>query len=1479
MEGSAHHSVQASVCLQGPLDVARLKTALLNAVSRHEALRTSLTQLPGVSIPVQTIGKTEGSLFLESADGNAQGDPEDPAGSWGLSERPGAVLRVKVVQSSPDKHRLLIEVPSVCADAASLLILINELRSTYAQEQAGAEEGRTLPDPLQYADVSEWLNHVNESEDSMPGLQFWMRSIAEVRQKLPCSKPAGQNLDIYEVQLSSRTAGALHDSSQHPDSDIEALLLTTWVILLEKSGYEVPCIGVAYSGRSSELLRNCIGPLTRHLPLRVHVDKAMPFEMAAVKVSEELAQAAEWQESFDWERFGKEHWSGAGLPYLPFSFEYVNATDSERTSSVTFTTDCLHALADRIGLHLSCAAYNDRVQVRIHWDWALHAQKEIKSIGEGLSVLLDNAITHPKTPSAGLSVVRPDRRKWLLEDLHAPVVFPNQAVPLHELVSAQARKNPEAVALIFDGGKLCYKEVEERAEQVAECLAVAGIGPEDLVAIWMERSPEMIIAMLGILKVGGAYVPVDPQYPEERIKLMLRDSRAKALITQPKLAAQAPVVSVEPFTVEEMCSVRLNRAAARKQVMPENPAYVIYTSGSTGVPKGVIISHRAIVNHMNWMEREFPLKADDCVLQKTLFSFDAAVWEFYAPLIAGSRLVLLRPGGHQDREYLLKCIGENKITVLQLVPSQLRMLLEAEGLKECKSLRRVFCGGEDLPIDLVLQFRSKLPECQLYNLYGPTEAAIDSTWAPCDALTDSHSAPIGRPIANARAYVLDSQGELVVPHLKGELYIAGAGLARGYLHRPDLTAERFVPDPFSRKGGERLYRTGDLVRYREDGQLEFLGRVDHQVKLRGYRIELAEIEVELAKYPGVQQAVAVVREDTAGDKRLVAYVTVSRGTGADAGAMHERLKENLPVYMVPSAIVIVDSLPLTVNGKVDRSALLRLEWIPAERREKPPEGMDQEILCGIFSEVLGRESVSVDDNFFEAGGHSLLATQMISRIRRVFEVDMPLRDLFDHPTVRGLCERIRNARRSGLKPPPLIQRADRQVEMPLSHAQQRLWFLDRMDPGNPAYNVPFAIRLSGHLNVNAVLWSVNEIIRRHEMLRTAFVTRDGTPLQRIMPVAEAELQQLDLSAFDSQERAREISKELSFQAEQPFNLQAGPLLRLKLMRLGVQTHLLAGCLHHIICDGWSISLLAREFSSLYLAYKTGEKPHLPELPIQYVDYALWQREWLQGGMLQEQLHYWLRQLEDLPPASLPLDFCRPEGPNWAANSIPFSIPEELTWKLKRLAQEESATLFMAFLTCWQIMFSRYTGENDVAVGIAISNRSRRELEQLIGCFVNTLVLRTRLRLDHSFRENLADVRHVTTDAQAHQDLPFEVLVEHLQPQREFNRTPLFQAMVVHQHAAALEMEAASLSAELLRVEARASKQDFTLYFVESSHGVTGEIVYRSALFKPASIDRLLRSLEEFMQQVCNDPDSPIAGLQWSSAEESGIGAAFADFLQ
>ncbi|HYO98763.1 MAG TPA: amino acid adenylation domain-containing protein, partial [Pyrinomonadaceae bacterium] len=891
------------------------------------------------------------------------------------------------------------------------------------------------------------------------------------------------------------------------------------------------------------------------------------------------------------------------------------------------------------------------------------------------------------------------------------------------------------------------------------------------------RAPETVVGVLGVLKAGGAYLPLDPAYPRERLDYMFADARARVLLTRRQNAESLHAHDAEVVYLDAVAGEAWAHESAEnlpRRAMAENLAYVIYTSGSTGQPKGVMVNHRGLSNLSLAEALAFELKAESRVLQFASWSFDASVFEMVMTLMCGATLCFAPAGAELPGEALTRFLREHSVNTIALTPTTLAAVPAAE----LPDLQTVITGGEPCSPELVARWAHGR---RFFNVYGPTETTTWATFARCAG--DGRTPSIGRPVANTQVYILDERLQPVPVGVVGQVHIGGVALARGYLNRPELTAEKFMPDPFGVEPGARLYRTGDTARYREGGEIEFVGRIDRQVKLRGFRIELGEIESALAAHEAVRECAVVLREGTqSGERRIVAYTTLDeRMSAPPAAEWRSFLKGKLPDYMIPSAFVVLDAWPLTPGGKLDHRALPAPEQGTVDAGEallSPARTPAEEVLAGIWAEVLGLERVGLDVNFFESGGHSLLATQLVSRVREVFKVELPLRDFFDAPTVREVAAKVESLLRAeqGVQLMP-VTHAPREGDLPLSFAQQRLWFLDQFEPGNSFYNVPSAVRLTGALDVAALEHSLNEVVRRHEILRTTFESTQGQPRQVIAPVLKLSLAQENLRHLNDSERRAEVRRLAVEEAERPFDLASAPLVRARLLQVADDEHVLLFTMHHIVSDGWSVGVLLGEVAALYEAYGRDARAPLAELPIQYADFAAWQRRWLDGEQLDAQLGYWREQLRDAPALlELPTDRPRPPVQTYRGATARFTLAKDLSSGLQRLSRREGTTLFMTLLAAFQSLLQRYSGAEDVLVGTPIAGRNRAEIEGLIGFFVNTLVLRTTFDGDPSFVELLARVREVCLGAYAHQDVPFEKLVEELQPERELSHSPLFQVM-------------------------------------------------------------------------------------------------------
>ncbi|HEX5716217.1 MAG TPA: amino acid adenylation domain-containing protein [Thermoanaerobaculia bacterium] len=1442
---SPAYTARLAICIAGDLETSVLEAALRSLVARHEILRTDFHCMPGVRIPVQVIGI--GDFQIEEADlGQASAEQrEELLAAWPDEVR---AFRARLVRLGAGEGMLQVCIPGLCSDAAGLASLFAEIVRGYETRLGGEEPGG---EPLQYADLAEWQNDLLESGETELGREHWRRVWREPQTPgapSPSGAKSGFQPCAMSVDLGLGAAARVGELAERLNASPRELLLTCWQALLWRlQGGGETVVGVAFDGRRHEVLAGSLGLLTRILPVRFEPHPGSPFATALAGVAEACAEASQWQEYFD-------------FAMLPHQFDWMEIPKPRVAGGVTFSVLHQHADVDRFEIQLSCSTTRGCLGAELRYDGLRIPARVAELLSERFAALLGSVLATPQAPLEELEILGRSERR-LLEAINESRADWPLAGGAHRLFEEQADRCPEAPAVVGEGRVLSYGELDEEANRLARYLRRLGVGPEVLVGVCAERSPQMVAGLLAVLKAGGVFVPLDPSYPRERLAWMLADSAAPVLLTHSQVVPALPTHGARVVLLDADAAPWKGESPERLPDVadPAHPAYVIYTSGSTGKPKGVVVLHHGLRNHLHWVQSVYGLTSEDRILQKTPLSFDVAVREIFWPLSAGACLILARPGGHQDVAYLAGLVAEHGITVLNFVPSLLQAFLEEPGASSCGSLRRIVSGGEALLPELARRCLERLP-VRLHNQYGPTETTITATWWTVEE-PGSQTVPIGRPVANARLYVLDRAMGLVPLDLEGELFVGGAGLARGYLGRPDLTAERFVPDPFSGEPGGRLYRTGDLVRLGTDGALRFLGRIDDQVKVRGFRVELGEIESVLAAHPAVQRAVVVAPRDESGRSRLVAYV-VDGPSPAPAEELRRFLQEMLPEHMVPSAWVRLDSLPLTPSGKVNRRAL------PApEEAVAPGEpagellGPVQEMLAGIWAHLLGPARIGSLDDFFALGGHSLLATQLISRVRDAFHVEMPLRTIFEAPRLADLAGRIEAGMRAGLEAqlPPLVRVSRDGIALPLSSAQRRLWFLHQLEPGSPAYNIPAAVRLYGHLDVPVLRAALGEIVRRHEILRTTFPSFGGQPSQLVHPPGAISLPVIDLRPLAAaQKQAQEL---VDTEVRRPFDLAGGPLWRAHVFLVGDEESVLLMTLHHVVTDGWSSGILVREMVALYTAFSSGAASPLPELPVQYADYAVWQRAWLQGETLGRELAYWRSQLADIPTSlELPTDRPRPAVWSYRGSTRPLALDSMLSERVEALCRRCGVTLFMTLLAAFQTLLHRYTGQVRVPVGSPIAGRDRSEIEGLIGFFINTLVVNADLAEDPGFSSLLHRVREVALAAHAHQSLPFERLVDELRPERNLSHTPLFQVVLVVQNTPQETFALPGLRMSLLPVDTRTAKFDLTLVMGRGDKGLAGYAEYNSDLFDTATVDRLLGHLACLLSAAVNDPETALSEL-------------------
>jgi amino acid adenylation domain-containing protein len=1462
---------------------------------RHSILRTTYTSCEGQ--PVQVVDPHR-EIEIEVTDASNWSEDYLKTQILATADRPfdlekGSVLRIQLYTRHDKTSVQVLVMHQIAGDMWSFDILLEELQLLYTTEmellEGDSAKGNDVINkvdllPWQYTDYVSWQQKTLESAKGKQLWAYWKQELAGELPVLNLPTDRGRPpVQTYEgnsqfIELDEALLEKLRDVGKCEGASLYTLLLATFLVQLYRyTNQEDILVGSAMAGRSAhQEFKKIVGYFSDPVVLRAnfsgnptfkeflaqirgtvfravrHQDYPFPLLVEQLDANRDLSRPPLFQVAFTWQKHG----------WYETASNFSDEQDKDLSMKPYSSGIQRGSVLD---LNLQIEEAGSSLIANWQYNTDLFDATTVSRMAGHFQTLLEAIVTNPEQCVAQLPLLtEAERNQLLVEWNNTRTEYPLDKC-IHQLFEEQVERTPDNVAVVFEDQQLTYRELNARANQLAHYLQKQGVGPDVLVGICVERSLKMIVGLFGILKAGGAYVPLDPAYPQERLTFMLEDAQVPVLLTQKQLLENLPVHQRQTTYLDSDWDVivRESKENPISKVRAENLAYVIYTSGSTGRPKGAMLDHRGICNRLLWGIEYCRMNEADRILHETPISFDPSVTEIFAPLLVGAQLILASLGKEQDSSYLVKLIAEKRVTHLDLMPSMLQMLLEEKEIKSCDCLKVINCDGEALTLKVQERLFARL-NADLYNIYGPTETSVSVTFWLCQRESHKRAVPIGRPISNVQIYLLDRHLQPVPVGIPGELHIGGVAVGRGYFNRPDLTKEKFIPNPFNKEPGVRLYKTGDLVRYLPDGNIEFLGRIDHQVKVRGNRIELGEIESILGQHPNVREVVVTAREDVPGDKRLFAYIVPNQEQATTPRDLRRFLKDKLPHYMMPSALVLLDKLPRTPNGKVDRRALPVPDKARPELEETfvAPRTPVEEVLVGIWAEVLGLDKLGVQDNFFEWGGHSLLATQVISRVRDAFSVELSLYSLFEAPTISSLGEKIEAARREGLglQAPPILPRTINE-NLPLSFAQQRLWFLDQLMPDAPIYNILLAYRVTGQLNVAALEQSLGEIVRRHEALRTTFTAVDGQPIQAITPEINLRLTVVDLQEIDETEREEEVQRLATQEAQQPFDLTTEPLLRVQLLRLDEAEHVLLLTMHHIVSDGWSLGVLMRELAVLYEAFSTGKPASLPELPIQYADFALWQREWLSEEVLESQLGYWKQQLGgELPVLELPTDRPRPPVQTYRGAKQSFELSKDLTDALKALSRREGVTLFMTLLAAFKTLLYRYTVQEDVIVGSPIANRNWAEIEGLIGFFVNTLVLRSDLGGTPSFRELLGRVREVALGAYAHQDMPFERLVEELQPERDMSYNPLFQVMFVLQNTPMPDGDFSGLALSSLEVESKTARFDLALSLTETEQGLIGSFGYNTDLFDEATIARMVGHLRTLLEGVVADPNKRICDL-------------------
>lgn len=1470
---SAFYNVPRLLRIRGHLNVEALRDSLAAFVQRHEAVRTIFPAIDGK--PTQRILP---GLKLDVPVLDLSGNPQQTREQEMCrvlteeSKRPfdlanGPLFRASLLRLAADDHALLMLTHHIISDEWSAGILYDELAILYEAFSKGTSP--RLPElPFQYADYAAWQREWLHGEVLEKELNYWRKQLSGAPEvlNLPFDRPRPAT-ESFEGAIESRTfspelrEAVIQVSRRANCTPFMTSLAAFALVLWHYTRQDDFVVGTVVSNRDRIETEKLVGFFLNTLPLRIILTGDPTFTELLARVRE-LATETYAHQYAPLEKLVEElrpERSGSQNPL--FQVLFTNRTIERpafEVAGVSMQPLDVPTGTSKFDLSFFVGEGPSGISVAAEYSTDLFLPETIRRFIEHYRAVLQTAVDHPARPISEFPTMPEEERHQVVVEWNATErTYPLACV--HQMFEAQASRTPDATAITWTGRHLSYLQLNRKANQLAHFLRKQKVGPGSLVGICMERSLEMIVGVIATLKAGAAYVPLDPDYPQDRLNFMLDDSAAAALLTQKHLVGILESTQCQVLCLDELDVSHESEENLATENTLEDLVYVIFTSGSTGRPKGVCLPHRALSNLLFWQFENSRAGVGARTLQFTSLSFDVSFQEIFATLCAGGNLVLVGDALRRDPVQLLRYMREHQINRLFLPFVALQNIAEAAQTEDVPgTLNEIITAGEQLQItpQLVELFR-RLSHCTLHNHYGPSESHVVTAYSLSGPPQTWPVLPsIGKPISNTQIYILDERLKKPLPiGASGELYIGGTALATGYLKRPDLTDERFVPNPFT--PGAKMYRTGDLARFTNDGNIEYLGRADNQVKIRGHRIEPGEIEAVLRENPAVSASAVTVREHS-GNKYLVAYVVPKSAKTSDLAIplLRQYLKERLPDYMVPAAFVPMDQLPLTPSGKINRRALPEPDVTQGQSSDTvAPRTPIEEVLAGIWAHVLNVETVGVHDNFFDLGGHSLLATQVISRITQSLEIKLPLRALFEYPTIATLAQFIQSGGEKEKDRIPPIVPVSREHNLPLSYAQQRLWLLSQIVGSSAAYNAPQVLRIRGPLDAKLLERSINEIVRRHEVLRTTYFLSAEEPVQVVAAKVHIPLVYKDLSSFPEAQREAEALRLVQEDIRVPFDLLHGPVLRAQLLRLSAEDHILAATFHHIVVDGWSMAVFDREMAIIYDALVEEKPAPLPQLTIQCADYAAWQRKEMQGELLSGHVEFWRDHLAGaLPMIDLPTDRLRPQSPSFDGARQYAHLSPELVKELKAFSRREGATVFMTMLSAMQVLLSQWTGQRDLVVGTIIANRNRVEIENLVGCFMNFLPLRAVISRDQTARDVLHQAKKTVMQAYAHQDCPFEKLIEEINPKRVASGTPLYNVIFLLQNFPVIAFKNRTLEAKVIPTGMRAVHVDLRFAAGEGPDGMWIVCDYRRDLFQQETIELLLNSYCSTLGQFLKNPN-------------------------